>query len=62
MKLFAKKYVYKVEWAYDSWLPSTVEYVTARDAAHAWRIIKRQHSFNITCKDIARIDEKEINK
>ena len=56
MKLFAKKYVYKVEWAYDSWLPSTVEYVKARDAAHAWRIIKRQHALGITCKDITQID------
>lgn len=56
MKLFAKKYIYKVEWAYDSWLPSTVEYVEARDAAHAWRIIKRQHCLNITCINIIKID------
>lgn len=57
MKLFAKKYVYKVEWAYEPYLPSTVEYVKARDAAHAWRIVKRQHYISITCKDITKIDE-----
>ena len=56
MKLFAKKYIYKVEWTYDSWLPSTVEYVKARDIAHAWRKIKRQHYVNITCKNITQID------
>lgn len=56
MKLFAKKYVYKVEWAYADWASSNVEYVKARDIAHAWRKIKRQHCVNITCKNITQID------
>ena len=56
MKLFAKKYIYRVEWTYDSWLPSTIEYVKARDAAHAWRIIKREYSWSISCINITKVD------
>jgi hypothetical protein len=55
MSLFSKKGIYKVEWAYDNWLPSYTEYVKAKDMAHAWKIIARQHGISITCINIERI-------
>ena len=52
-----KKYLYKVVWSYDEWLNPTIELIRARDMSHAWKKIKKQHSFPITLVAIERIEE-----
>ena len=57
MKLFKKKKIYRVIWAFDSQTIIThTEYVKANDAADAWRQIAKQH-YAIDCRFIAEVDE-----
>jgi hypothetical protein len=53
--IFNKKRIYKVVWAYDSWLAPTTEYVKARDIAQAWNKIRRQHGLPITCISVEEV-------
>lgn len=47
MNLFGKKKLYKVIWRYDAFCIPTAEIVAAKDPAHAWKKIKKQHSLSI---------------
>lgn len=47
MNLFGEKKLYKVVWRYDSFCTPTTEIVAAKDPAHAWKKIKKQHSLSI---------------
>lgn len=43
MSLF-KQNLYKVVWAYETWLNPTTEIVKARDMGHAWEKVRKEHS------------------
>lgn len=47
MSLFAKKKLYKVVWRYNSFCTPHTEIVAAKDPAHAWKKVKREHAIHI---------------
>ena len=55
-----KRNLYKVVWAYDTWLNPSTEIIKARDMGHAWEKLKKKHSFSITLVAIERIEENLI--
>lgn len=57
MKLFKKKKIYRVIWAFDSNTSFThTEYVKAVDTADAWHQIAKQH-YAIDCRFITEVNE-----
>lgn len=61
MSLFRKKYLYKVVWAYGCSLPGYhhTEIIEAKDPAHAWKKIRRQHGFSL---NLISLEEINMNK
>ena len=56
-----KQNIYKVAWAYETWLDPSMEIIKARDMSHAWKKIKKKHShWPITLVSIERIEENLI--
>ena len=54
-----EKYLYVVEWAFDSRTSITRrEFVRATDAADAWSKIANEH-YAIDCRSIKRVEEQE---
>ena len=47
MSLFGERKLYKVIWRYDVFCSPTTEIVSAKDPAHAWKKIKKQHALPI---------------
>ena len=53
-----KRNLYKVVWAYETWLNPSTEIVKARDMGHAWKKIKKQHDWwPITLISIEKIED-----
>lgn len=61
MSLFGKKYLYKVVWAYGS-SPGYhhAEIVKAKDPAHAWKKIRRQHEYSLNLISLEIIDMNKL--
>jgi len=54
---FKRKKIYKVTWSYygDPKFGICNEIVKAKDAAHAWKKVRRQHNFAISCVEIKEV-------
>lgn len=56
MCLFKKKKIYKLIWQYDTPSPySFTELIKAYDPAHAWKIVKRIHSIDISLVSVEEV-------
>ena len=56
MNLFAKKKLYKVVWSWDNpYYYSYTEIVKAKDPAHAWKKLCRQHFVSINLVSLEEI-------
>jgi hypothetical protein len=53
---FKKKYIYKVEWAYNPTSLAYTEFIKATDVADAWHQIAKAHGA-IDCRGIEKIEE-----
>lgn len=59
--LFKPKKVYCVRWAWMDGVPRQ-DILSARDTAHAWKKLKREHPFAVYCFSITEIKSEEFKE
>ena len=59
--LFKPEKVYCVRWAWCDRTPNQ-DIICARDTAHAWRKLKREHPFAVYCFSITEIKSEEFKE